>query len=253
MTSNDAERIWAAGNLRALATHHTSAHERVVQSTGVKPGDRVLDVGAGTGTTTLLAARSGGAVTAIDLVADFLDTARERAAAEGFEIATVVADAQDLPFEDGEFDVVVSTFAVMFAADAKKAAAELRRVSSGRIGVTSWTADGFVGQCMATLARYQTGTIGTEPLRWGDEDFVRELFGNPRLTKYTSMTQHESADKGVAFLRHTLGPVKATFDALDADQQNTLTEELKEVMARFNTARDGSVATPAEYLEVIVD
>ncbi|WP_051795591.1 class I SAM-dependent methyltransferase [Kibdelosporangium aridum] len=252
MTSIDAERIWASGNLRALATHHTAAHDRLVQSTGIRPGDSVLDVGAGTGTTSLAAARSGGAVTAVDIVADFLATVRERATAEDLDITTMVADAQDLPFQDGEFDVVLSTFAVMFAADATKAAAELVRVSAGRIGVASWTADGFVGHCMATLARYQTGTIGLEPLRWGDEAFVRDLLPNPRFTKYTVMTHHESPDKAVAFLRATLGPVRATFEALDDKRRNTLTEELKEVMARFNTTRDGSVAVPAEYLEAVV-
>lgn len=250
-------RIWGSGNLRPLATAHSAGHDRLIQTVNVQPGEHVLDVGAGTGSAALAAARRGAAVTAIDLVADFLAVARERAAAENVAIATQVADAQDLPYSDDEFDVVLSSFAVMFAPDQQRAAAELVRVCrpGGRIGIISWTPNGYVGQSMAALSRYQAKPGGTRALNWGDEDYIRALFAEHtadlRLATHAVEMRHESPDAGVDMLRAALGPVRATFDALDPVRQQALAQELKAVMAQFNRTTDGTVSVQADYLEVL--
>jgi SAM-dependent methyltransferase len=257
MNSNEETRVWAAGDLRPHGAPQVPGQHRLIDSVDVRAGERVLDVGTGTGNTALVAARRGAVVTGIDLVADFLATAQERATSERVEITTLVADAQDLPFPDGDFDVVLSTFAVMFARDAEQAAAELVRVCrpGGRIGLTAWTPDGFVGHSMAALARHQSTPGGMRPLRWGEPDFVRGLFtdgiADLQVRAYEVEMRHESADAGVASQRQSLGPVRATFDALDAAGQESLSNELKQAMARFNTATDGTVVVPAEYLEVV--
>jgi hypothetical protein len=152
---------------------------------------------------------------------------------------------------------VLSTFAVMFARDAEKAAAESVRVCrpGGRIGLTAWTPDGYVGHRMAAPARHQSGPGGTRPLRWGEPDFVRELFADGiadlRIRTHAVEMRHESPDAGVASQRQSLGPVRATFDALNAAGQESLADELKQAMARFNTATDGTVVVPAGDLEVV--
>lgn len=251
------QQVWASANLARIGAQHVLGHELLVHSVDVHAGQRVLDVGAGTGNAAVAAARRGAEVTAIDLVEELLGIAQRRAGVEGFTITTRVADAQDLPFPDSHFDVVLSAFAVMFAPDPHKAASELFRVCrhGGRIGLTAWTPEGFVGQHMSTMAHYQSHSGGTNALRWGEENWVRQILTG-RSSELRTLVRnvdmcHRSPGEAIESQRRGLGPVRATFDALDRDGQQALTEELKQVIARFNRATDGTVVVAAEYLESV--
>ena len=255
-TAEDQRRVWASANFARVGAQHVLAHELLAHATGVHTGQRVLDVGAGTGNAALAAARRGAEAIAVDLVADGLAIAEQRAASEGFAITTQVADAQALPFPDEHFDVVLSTFAVIFAPDPRKAASELIRVCrpGGRIGLTTWTPQGYVGQHMSTLARHQARPGGTNALRWGEPQWLRRTLSGPitdlRTEALTIDMCMPSPDEAIDVQRQTLGPVRATFDALDAAGRQALTDELRSVIARFNQATDGTVLIPAEYLEI---
>jgi SAM-dependent methyltransferase len=252
-----APKVWGAADFARVGAQHVLAHELLASAVQVRPRERVLDVGAGTGNAALAAARRGAEVTAVDVVAASLEVAARRAATEGLSFNTRVADALQLPLDDAAFDVGLSTFAIMFAADPARAAEELLRVvrPGGRIGLTAWTAGGFVGRHMAVLAHWSpAGNLYTAPLRWGDAAWVVDLLGDrvtsPRTQTLTVDLCHPSDSEMVEFQRQTLGPMKATFDRLTPEEQKDLTCELRAVIAEFNTAPDGTVIVPAEYLQL---
>src|SRR5438128_1814803 len=141
-----ARHVWGAVDYQPIAVQDVVVSELLARAVDVHSGQRVLDVAAGTGNTALAAARRGARVTATDLVPRMLETASRRAAAEGLELDVQVADAQDLPFEDGTFDVVMSSFGAMYAPDQRRTASELIRVCrpGGRIAMANWTPDGLV-------------------------------------------------------------------------------------------------------------
>ena len=151
-----ARAMWALGAFDRAATEQVIVAELLCRATGIHPGERVLDVAAGSGNAALAASRRGAAVTATDFVPQLLKAAARRAQAEGLDLQTREADAQALPFADGAFDVVLSTFGVMFAPDQARAAAELLRVCrpGGRIGLTAWTPGSLMAATQATAARF---------------------------------------------------------------------------------------------------
>ena len=253
-----ARRVWSQGDFARAGAEQVIVGELLARAIDVHPGQRVLDVAAGSGNAALAAARRGARVTATDFVPQLLQTATRRAGTEGLELETREADAQALPFADGTFDVVLSTFGVMFAPDQSRAAAELLRVCrpGGRIGLTAWTPDSVMAAIQAIAARYAPPRPGARsPIEWGSEARVRELLGDgvTELTAQvlsTDMCGLTPAAR-VEFNRAYVGPTKALFDRLAPDARQALAAELASCLDRFNRATDGTLVAPADYLQVI--
>ena len=252
------QSMWATGDFHRIGVAQLGVGERLMRSLGVRAGERVLDVAAGAGNTALAAARRFADVLATDYVPDLLGHAEVRARAEGLPLATEVADAQALPYDDGAFDVVTSTFGAMFAPDQQRTAAELVRVvrPGGRIGLACWTPDGVVGEMFTVGARFVPPAEGMRPpSRWGTEDGLRELFGAAvselRIRRRVSDFVYPSLEFMLDYHRTWFGPVATAFATLDADQAADFAAELVANWSRHNTATDGSVLCPASYLEVV--
>src|SRR6266568_355798 len=173
---------WAAGDFPAIAKRQLwEVGERLVRRVGIGSREDVLDVACGTGNAAIRAAEAGGDVVGVDLTPELFEAGREQAEEAGVELEWVEGDAEDLPFPDGSFDVVLSTFGVMFAPRHEVAAGELARVlrPGGRMGLTNWTADGVVGQMFRTMGSYLPApppVASGPPVLWGSEQHVRQLF-----------------------------------------------------------------------------
>jgi ubiquinone/menaquinone biosynthesis C-methylase UbiE len=233
--------------------------ELLAEACDLRYDERVLDVAAGNGNATLAAARRGCRVTSTDYVSALLDRAAERAAAERLDVAFQVADAEALPFEDGSFDAVLSTFGVMFTPDQERAASELARVCcpGGRIGLANWTPAGFVGQMFTILGRHIPPSTGLKPPSlWGVETHLRTLFGTqavtvdvtPRLFNF----RYRSPAHFVEVFRTWYGPVHKAFAALPTEKALALEQDLTDLLNRQNRAGAASLVVPAEYLEVVI-
>jgi SAM-dependent methyltransferase len=234
------------------------AAETLCESADLHAGDRVLDVAAGSGNAALAAARRWCEVTATDFIPALLDAATRRAEAERLPIKTVVADAQELPFDDDSFDVVLSIFGVMFAPDQERAARELLRVCrpGGRIGLASWTPDSMLAQLGRIRAARSAFPPGApSPLVWGTEDGVRKLLGagvaSLQATVREVVFRSPSPAHLLEFNRTYFGPTRVVYDALDAAGQADFAQEFLEVLRRFNRAQDGTLVAPATYLEAV--
>lgn len=251
------QAAWAAGDFSVCATGIVIVSELLCESADVHYGQTVLDVCTGSGNTALAAARRGGRVTGIDFVAALLERGRERADAEGLRIDFYEGDAERLPSEDGAFDVVLSTFGVMFCPDHERAAAELLRVCrpGGTIGLACWTPDGFQGQSFAVTARYAPPTPGLRPpVLWGTEAHLKQLLGSDVASLRTQARHCQlraaSEEKWLEGRKY-FGPARKTYEALDGAQREAYERDLLDVLRRYNRARDGTVIIPSEYLEVI--
>jgi ubiquinone/menaquinone biosynthesis C-methylase UbiE len=250
--------IWETGGYQPIAATEVLVGELLARAIDVHHGERVLDVAAGTGNAALAAARRGGVVTATDFAPAMLATAGERAAVEGLELRTEVADAQDLPFPDGSFDVVLSTFGVMHAPDHQRAADELIRVCrpGGRIGLASWTPDGMVGRGQSTLpARLQPPVPVPAPTAWGTEEHCRALFGGRISTLSATPHLHEFCAASAAslfdFLNRHLPPIRFLRDQLEPAEWEAMAAQRIEQFESVNRATDGTLVAEAAYLEVI--
>jgi SAM-dependent methyltransferase len=198
-------------------------------------------------------------VTATDYVPALLERARERALAERLEIEFREADAEALPFADESFDVVVSTFGVMFTPDQERAAAELVRVcrSRGKIGLANWTPDGFIGQVFKTIAKHLPPPAGARsPALWGTGERLADLFGE-NVSSIVSAPRHftfryRSPAQFLEVFRTYYGPVLKAFAALAPSAQADLERDFMDLIGRFNRAEDGTMVVPSEYLEVVV-
>jgi ubiquinone/menaquinone biosynthesis C-methylase UbiE len=197
-------------------------------------------------------------VTGIDYVPALLERGRERAAAERLEVAFQEGDAEDIPFPDASFDVVLSTVGVMFAPDQRKAAGELLRVcrSGGRIGLASWTPDSFAAEMPRVFARYVPPPPGLEsPSRWGKEEHVRELLGDGtgelQTTRRSFVFRYRSVEHYLRMLQTHLGPTRQSFQSLNAEEKESLTGDLTDLVNRFNRSGDETMVVPSDYLEVV--
>src|SRR6266700_2606661 len=171
---------WSSGDYAVVGTTLQIVGEELCEALDLRPGSKVLDVAAGNGNATLAAARRWCDVTSTDYVPSLLDRGRERAKADGLSIEFKEADAEALGFGDAVFDVVVSTFGVMFTPNQDGAAAELLRVckSGGKIGLANWTPEGFIGQLFKVLGKYLPPPAGARsPALWGTEARINEMFG----------------------------------------------------------------------------
>ena len=187
---NKHRAMWALGDYASVASEVIGAlGPLLVEAAGVRIGDRVLDVAAGTGNVAIPAALTGAEVVAADLTPELLDVGRRLAAERGLELRWEVADAEAMPFDDASFDVVTSCVGVMFAPHHQPAADELVRVTrpGGTIALVNWTPEGFIGQLFATMKPFvPSPPPGVQPAPlWGREDHVRELLGD-RVTDLTA-------------------------------------------------------------------
>ena len=255
-----ARGMWSLGDFARAGAEQVIVGELLCRAIDIHPGQRVLDVAAGSGNAALAAARRGARVTATDFVPQLLQAAARRAQAEGLELETREADAQSLPFADGAFDVVLSTFGVMFAPDQSGAASELLRVCrpGGRIGLTAWTPSSVMAATQAIAGRFAPFPPvpgARSPIEWGTEARVRELLGSgvTELTAQVLSTDicGTSPAGRVEFNRAYVGPTKAIFDRLGPDAQTTLATELAACLQQFNRAADGTLVASAEYLQLI--
>ena len=174
------QAAWASGDYSIIGVTLQIVGETLCEALNLQAGERVLDVAAGNGNATLAAARRGAKVTALDYVPALLDRARERAAADRLSVQFQEGDAENIPFGDWSFDVVLSTFGVMFSPNQERAAQELVRVCApnGKIGMANWTPEGFVGQLFKTIGKYVPPMPGVKsPALWGTRQRLAELFG----------------------------------------------------------------------------
>ena len=252
------QATWATGDFHRIGVSQVVVSELLVRALHVHAGERVLDVAAGGGNTALAAARRCADVTCTDYVPDLLEHARARAATEGLSLRTEVADAQALPYADGSFDVVTSTFGAMFAPDQERTAAELLRVlrPGGRLGLASWTPGSWIGEQFALQARYLPPPVGIRPpTRWGTADGLAELFRDgvaslESTAQYVDRVDHSTTTLFDLYL-HWFGPVATVMSTVGPEQGAAFRREWIELAERHNIATDGSCEIPSPYLEVV--
>jgi ubiquinone/menaquinone biosynthesis C-methylase UbiE len=253
------QATWSSGDYAVLGTTLQIVGESLAEAIDVRAGERVLDVAAGNGNATLAAARRFAQVTSTDYVPALLDKGRARADAEGLAIAFQVADAEALPFGDSTFDVVLSTFGVMFTPDHTRAAREMLRVirDGGRIGLASWTPEGFIGQVFKSVGKHLPPPAGLQsPLLWGTETHLVSLFGSQaieiRRVRKMFNFRYRSSAHWIQVFRDFYGPTVKAFAALDAAARVALERDLTELLERFNVAGKDSLVVPSEYLEAVI-
>lgn len=250
---------WSSGDYSLIGTTLQIVGESLCEAVDLRAGARVLDVAAGNGNAALAAARRGAVVTASDYVPALLQRAGERAAAERLELELREADAEALPFADASFDVVLSSFGVMFTADHDRAARELLRVcrSGGTIGLANWTPDGFIGQLFKLIGRHVPPAPGTPaPAQWGTRAGIDQWFES-EARSITAVPRHfvfryRTPQHWLDIFRRYYGPILKAFAALPEPAQAELERELLELVARFNRSGDAGMVVPSEYLEVVV-
>jgi SAM-dependent methyltransferase len=250
---------WASGDYAVVGTTLQIVGESLCEALDLRAGQRVLDVAAGNGNASLAAARRWAEVTSTDYVPALLDRGRERATAERLQIDFQEADVEALPFDDGAFDAVLSTFGVMFAPNARRSASEMLRVcrSGGKIGLANWTPEGFIGQLFKTIGRHVPPPVGVEsPALWGTRERIDLLFGHDAAATDVEARQfvfrYRSPEHWLEVFRTYYGPVHKAFAALAPQAQDTLAADLLALIARFNRATDGTVVIPGDYLEIVV-
>jgi len=253
------QAAWSSGDYAIVGTTLQIVGEDLCEALDLRAGSKVLDVAAGNGNATLAAARRWCDVTSTDYVPALLERGRARAAAEGLRIEFREADAEALPFADGTFDVVVSTFGVMFAPDQDRCAAEMLRVckGGGKIGLANWTPEGFIGQMFKVVGKHVPPPAGVKsPLLWGSTARLGELFASAKASVSSSKRdfnfRYKSPAHFVDVFRTWYGPVHKAFGALDKAGQAGLENDLIALIGRFNVSKDATMIVPSEYLEVIV-
>jgi len=253
------QATWASGDYAVIGTTLQIVGELLAEAADVRAGERVLDVAAGNGNATLAAARRFAHVTSTDYVPTLLDKGRERARAEGLSVQFEVADAEDLPYDDASFDVVLSTFGAMFTPNHKRTAQEMLRVlrSGGRIGIANWSPAGFIGQLFKVIGTHVPPPPGLQPPPlWGSEAHIAELFGTQvaqmRCEKRHFNFRYQSAAHFVQVFREYYGPTHKAFAALDVAGRQALERDMTALVDRLNIAGGSSLVVPSEYLEVVI-
>jgi SAM-dependent methyltransferase len=253
------QATWASGDYAAVGTTLQIVGESLAEAVDVRADEHVLDVAAGNGNATLAAARRFAHVTSTDYVPALLDKGRARAQAEGLAVRFQDADVEELPFPDGSYDVVLSTFGAMFAPDHARTAREMMRVlrPGGRLGMANWTPESFIGRLFKTIGARVSPPAGVKPPPlWGNEAYLTELFGafasQIRCERRIFNFRYRSAAHWVQVFRDTYGPTHKAFLALNAEGQQALEGELLALLAQMNTAGPASLVVPSEYLEIVI-
>ncbi|MGH2956699.1 MAG: class I SAM-dependent methyltransferase [Solirubrobacterales bacterium] len=256
-----AKAVWSAGDYPLVADKIAEMGATTVERVEMKEGEKVLDIACGAGNATIPAAQSGAKVTGLDLVPELLEAGRREAEAAGVEIDWIEGDAEQLPFEDGSFDVVLSTVGIMFAPDHRAAAREAARVlrPGGRIGLASWRSEGSVGRFFQTTASHMPPPPEgfQPPPLWGTEEHVTNLFEGTgielRFEERAVTFKFESADEAIELFETKFGPVitakrtlepEGKWEALRAALRDQFAEEL---------AAGGADGYPGDYLLALGD
>ena len=251
--------VWNAGDYATLSEHIADVGELVVARARIEPGTSVLDVACATGNAARPAARAGARVTALDLVPKLLEHGRAKAEAAGLEIEWIDGDAEDLPFEDGSFDRVLSTFGHMFAPRHRRVADEMARVCrrGGAIATATWTPEGVTGDIFAASAAYMPPPpdYASPPILWGREDYVRELFANVgtdfEFERHVNTIEWDSIEGWAEYFIERFGPL-VTARAMLGERFAELRKEVVAIWRNANEAEDGSLRLPQEYLLSVV-
>ncbi len=245
--------MWGAGNYAAVAEKIGQVGEICVERAGVEPGMEVLDVACGAGNATIPAARAGARVTGLDFSPDLLAIARERAADALVEVEWVEGDAQDLPFGDGSFDRVISTFGHMFAPDHERTAAEMKRVCRGSIAICCWSPDGAIGRMFSKVAELTPPPPGSSsPLLWGTEEHVRKLLGDGEVERGEVEWRDSSVESYARFMLESFGPLLNAQEAL-GERAGELREAYTRYLEAENLETDGTLRFRGEYLLAVIE
>jgi ubiquinone/menaquinone biosynthesis C-methylase UbiE len=249
------QATWATGDFNVFARQTMSLSETLCRTVNPRPGQRVLDLACGSGNSALVAARRYCEVTGIDYVPELIERAEMRAAAEGVNINFRVGDAQNLPFPDASFDVLLSVFGIMFAPNQERTASELLRVCrpGGTIGLVSHMPEGWGGDFFTVHAKYVPPPPGIlPPLRWGTDAGLNELLseGADTITseRRTFFSYFLSLDHAMELFLNYFGPTSRAFQMLDVSAQDSFQKELKAIFKRHNRATDGSLVVESPYL-----
>jgi SAM-dependent methyltransferase len=250
-------KVWSSGDFNEIARQTMMVAEDVCRAADPRPNQNVLDVACGSGNVALVAARRYCNVAGIDIAANLIDRARQRAAAEGSQIDFRVGDAQDLPYSDASFDTVFSVFGVMFAPDQQRAARELLRVCrpGGKIVMANWMPEGFGVDFFGAHARHAPPPEGApSPLRWGTEEAVHEMLGGEvqeiEFRKRSANAFYRSTDHALDLFCNYFGPTIRALAAVGEDGAAALRDDLAAVFDKHNKADDGTVVMQTNYMQV---
>jgi ubiquinone/menaquinone biosynthesis C-methylase UbiE len=252
------QKAWSSGDYAVVGVTLQIVGESLCEAVDLRSGQHVLDVAAGNGNATLAAARRFAEVTSTDYVGSLLERGRERARADRLPVAFREADAEALPFADASFDVVLSTFGVMFTPNQQRAADELIRMCrpGGKIGLANWTPEGFIGQLFKTIGKHLPPPFGVQsPSLWGNVSHLKSLFGAKASVAAQSRNfvfRYKSPEHWIEIFRSYYGPVVKAFEALDATAGAALEADIAALLEKFNIADDGTLVIPSEYLEVVI-
>src|ERR671912_665012 len=231
------QKAWSSGDYGKVGAMLVLMAEMLCEAVDLRPGQKVLDVACGNGNAALAAARRFGEVVGVDYVHSLLEGGRERARAEGWQVDFREGDAEDLPFPDTSFDVVLSTL-------------------GAKIGMANGTPDGFFGDFFPTMGKHVPPPAGLKPpFLWGTEERLNELFGESlsslRAEQRSFVWRFPSAEYYVEYMRGYYGPLSKAFEALDEEGQQSLQRDLIELVQRYNRSGDETAVWPADYLEVV--
>ena len=250
---------WSSGDYAIVGTTLQIVGEELCEAIDIRAGQKVLDVAAGNGNATLAAARRWCDVISTDYVPSLLERGQLRAKADGLQVEFKAADAEALGFDDAAFDVVMSTFGVMFTPDQDRAAAELLRVCKrgGKIGLANWTPEGFIGQLFKTLGKHLPPPAGARsPALWGTEARINEMFASQAASIKAERRhfnfRYRSPEHFLDVFRTYYGPTLKAFAALDTANQQRLRDDILALIATMNRASDGTMVVPSEYLEIVI-
>ena len=246
---------WGSAPFENIAPLIADVHEHLVQELDPQPGERWLDVGTGTGAVAIRAVRAGADVTGADLAPALVETARRLAADEGLDITFEVADAEQLPYGNADFDVVSSSFGAIFAPDHEAVAHELARVTrpGGRLGLTAWDPTGGFGDLFRVTGRFQPPPPedAGNPLDWGREEHARELLESDFELRFVHGDSRSSTPPEEAWELSvtSFGPMKTLYGSLGEEQRRELHDAYIRQVERYE--HDGVVDAPGEYLMIL--
>lgn len=248
-------KVWSSGgnSYNDISRGIADSIEHCVLRLNPRPGETILDLATGTGWTSRVVARRGATVTGVDIATGLLDAAEREAAAEGLKIRYLQGDAEDLPFDDGAFDAVVSTYGVMFASRPEAAAKELARVCKpgGRVAITTWTTDGNVFKMFQVMKSFMPpppSPAPPSPFEWGNPNRVELLLGGAfdlKFERAVSYYREPTADAAWETFSTGYGPTRMLADSLDPMQREQLRADFVAFHGRFSNAL--GISVPRDY------